>query len=287
MSERPKPVTTTSRVSALPSPSRVLEEEDVGRVGDPDAAVADGDSRGDVEAVGEDREPVGLAVAVGVLEDLDPVAARPGGAAGIFEALGDPDPAPLVEGHRHRVDDVGLGGDQLDWNPGGTVIARIASAGDRGGFGGRSWPCGIDRGRLVPVLRRRRRDAEPIGSRPDQPGRSRPADSPLARFIVTPGDARSIERDPVDGHRAATIASGRAVRRGGLAVGRLRPGRLRVGRQVVEQALQGAGLDRLDDVVIEAGLMGAAAILILAPAGQGDDRGLLQADSRRSRRQTS
>ena len=54
----------------------ILEEEDVGRVGHPDAAVADGDSGGDVQAVGEDGEPVGLAVAVGILEDLDPIAAR-------------------------------------------------------------------------------------------------------------------------------------------------------------------------------------------------------------------
>ena len=59
-------------------------------------------------------EPVGLAVAVGILENLDPIAARARLAAGIFQALGDPDPAPLVEGHGHRVDDVGLGGDQLD-----------------------------------------------------------------------------------------------------------------------------------------------------------------------------
>ena len=42
----------------------------------------------------------------------------PGRAAGIFEALGDPDPAALVEGHRDRVDDVGLGGDQLDLKAG-------------------------------------------------------------------------------------------------------------------------------------------------------------------------
>ena len=41
--------------------------------------------------------------------------------------------------------------------------------------------------------------------------------------------------------------------------------------------MQRAGLDRLDDVVIEAGLVRAAAILVLAPAGQGDDGGPLQA----------
>ena len=53
----------------------VLEEEEIGRVGDPDTAVADGDPRGDVQPVGKDRELIGLAVAVGVLDDLDPVAA--------------------------------------------------------------------------------------------------------------------------------------------------------------------------------------------------------------------
>ncbi len=58
----------------------ILEEEDVRRVGDPHAAGADGDARGDVQAVGEDGELVGLAVAVGVLQDLDAVLARPGGA---------------------------------------------------------------------------------------------------------------------------------------------------------------------------------------------------------------
>ena len=68
-----------------------LAEEDVGRVGDPDAAVADGDARGDVQPLGKDGELVGLAVAVGVFEDLDAVAARPGANARIFEALGDPD----------------------------------------------------------------------------------------------------------------------------------------------------------------------------------------------------
>ena len=92
----------------------VAEEEDVGRIGDPDAAVADGDPRGDVQPVGEDGELVGLAVAVGVFEDLDAVAARARLAARVFEALGDPDPPALVERHRDGVDDVGLAGDDLD-----------------------------------------------------------------------------------------------------------------------------------------------------------------------------
>ena len=78
VSLRPKPVTTTSRWSALPSPSVSLQEEDIGRVGHPDAAVPDGDARGDVQPFGEDRERVGLAVAVGIFQDLDSIAARAG-----------------------------------------------------------------------------------------------------------------------------------------------------------------------------------------------------------------
>ena len=57
---------------------------------------------------------VGPAIAVGIFEDLDPVAARPRLAPRVFQALGDPDPPAFVEGHRHRIDDVGLAGDQLD-----------------------------------------------------------------------------------------------------------------------------------------------------------------------------
>ena len=78
MSSRPKPVTTTSRRVGLAVAVGVVQEEDVGRVRDPDAAVADGDARGDVQALGEDGELVGLAVAVGVFEDLDAVPARAG-----------------------------------------------------------------------------------------------------------------------------------------------------------------------------------------------------------------
>src|SRR5262249_27139921 len=80
-----------------------LVEEDVGRVGDPDAAVADGNARGNVEALGEHGDLVDLAVAVGVFEDLDAIAAGPGGATRVFEALGDPDAAALVEGHRYWI----------------------------------------------------------------------------------------------------------------------------------------------------------------------------------------
>ena len=98
----------------LAGPLRVLEEKDVGRVGDPDAAVAEVEAGGDVEAVGEDRDLVELAVAVRVFEDLDTILTRPGGEARVFDALGDPEAAALVEGHGDGVHDVRLAGDQLD-----------------------------------------------------------------------------------------------------------------------------------------------------------------------------
>ena len=68
----------------------------------------------------------------------------PGFLPRILEALGDPDPAALVEGHRHRIDDVRLAGDQLDAEspaaPSSSASPRRARA---AGPGGLSWACGI------------------------------------------------------------------------------------------------------------------------------------------------
>jgi hypothetical protein len=41
-------------------------------------------------------------------------------------------------------------------------------------------------------------------------------------------------------------------------------------RQRSEQQVQRAELGRLRDVVVEAGVLGTAAVFLLAPAGQGD-----------------
>src|SRR5262245_49944474 len=92
-----------------------------------DAPVADLDAGGQVEAggvflrreilpLGPDRDLVGPAVAVGVLEDLDAVARLLAllRAAGVLEALDDPEPAAFVHGEGDGVDDVGLGGEDLD-----------------------------------------------------------------------------------------------------------------------------------------------------------------------------
>ncbi len=114
---------------------RVLEKENIGRVGNPDAAVADRDSRGDVQAIGEDRDFVGLAISRRILQDLDPITARPRLQPRIFETLGHPDSSLLVKRHGNRVDQIRFRGDQFD----------LKSLGNRHpleGFLGREWRTG-------------------------------------------------------------------------------------------------------------------------------------------------
>ena len=92
----------------------VLEEQGVGRLVDDQAAVGEGHAGGDAQLVGEDGELVGLAVAVGVLADLDlvvPFAALLE-VVGIVDGLGDPEPAFVIPGHRDRLGDLGLGDEQ-------------------------------------------------------------------------------------------------------------------------------------------------------------------------------
>src|SRR5262245_10555132 len=108
----------------------VFEKEKIGRRTEKDAAVADLDAAGHVEAVvviarwevlplSPDRDFVRLAVAVRILQNLDPVA-RPfpwRRAFGILEALDHPEPAALIDGERDRIDDVRLGREHLDFPP--------------------------------------------------------------------------------------------------------------------------------------------------------------------------
>ena len=56
-------------------------EQEVRRLADEHAAVPDRQRGGQVEPLGEHLDRIGAAVAVGVLEDLDPVGARVRGAA--------------------------------------------------------------------------------------------------------------------------------------------------------------------------------------------------------------
>ena len=82
----------------------VLEEKETWRLGDHDAAVGKGEAGRDVQPVGEDREFVGPAVAVGVLADLDAVVAEAVGfhVVRVVARLGDPEAAALVPRHEDR-----------------------------------------------------------------------------------------------------------------------------------------------------------------------------------------
>ena len=96
----------------------VLEEHQVGRLGDQDAAVGELEAGRAVQAVGEDGPLVGLAVAVGVLEDQELVVhLLLGLPVRIGRPDGDPEPALGVERHLHRLGQFGellLRGEQVD-----------------------------------------------------------------------------------------------------------------------------------------------------------------------------
>lgn len=88
----------------------ILEEEEVGCLGDDDAALGEDDGRGDIEAGGEDRDLIAAAVAVGVLEDFDIIAADAVRRefVGVIDRFGDPEAAAFVPGHGDGVDDIGF-----------------------------------------------------------------------------------------------------------------------------------------------------------------------------------
>ena len=90
----------------------VGQVEDVGSGRDEYALAVGHDPRGEHEAIGEDRAPIGAAVFVPVLEQPD----APGGPCveRIARHLGHEDAAALVEVHRHRRRDLGLGREQTD-----------------------------------------------------------------------------------------------------------------------------------------------------------------------------
>ena len=92
----------------------VLEEDERRRLAYDDAAVGEDDAGRDVEAVGEDGELVGLAVAVGVLADLDAVLPLlvVDHAVRVVRGLEDPEATARIPGERDRLHDVGLGGEE-------------------------------------------------------------------------------------------------------------------------------------------------------------------------------
>jgi len=108
----------------------ILEEDEVRGLRDDHAAVGEDEARRDVELVREDRELVGLAVAVGVFADLDGVVALllvfhdP---VRVVAGLGDPEAAAGVPGERDRLHDVRLGGEKHQLQVGGDLSALHAA----------------------------------------------------------------------------------------------------------------------------------------------------------------
>ncbi len=90
----------------------ILEKQQVGCLANIDAAIAKQQSRGEIEAVGENCHLVRAAIVVCILEDSDSVA-RLGAsrcAERIFIQFEDPQAAALVPGHGDRVDNIRFGG---------------------------------------------------------------------------------------------------------------------------------------------------------------------------------
>ena len=98
---------------------RVLQEEDVRCLTEEHAAVPEQNARRQTKAVSEDRDLVRAPVAVGVLENLDAVAALLARfrAERILVKLDHPQPPALVPRHRDGVHDLRLAGEEADFKP--------------------------------------------------------------------------------------------------------------------------------------------------------------------------
>ena len=107
----------------------VFEKEEARGLGDDDAAIGEGETGGDIEAVGKDGELVGAAVAVGVFADLDAVVAQAVGlhVVRIVAGFGDPGATTFVPGHPDRLRDVGFAGEEHEAKIGGDLGALDAA----------------------------------------------------------------------------------------------------------------------------------------------------------------
>ena len=118
----------------------VAHEPQMRRLAHVHAAVPDQQAGGERHAVGEDGHLVGAAVAVGVLEDLDAVAALLAGlgAERILIEFQHPQASALVEGHRDRVHHLGLAGEEAHLEAGRDderlLLVRGREGGVVGGF---------------------------------------------------------------------------------------------------------------------------------------------------------
>ena len=98
----------------------VGNEEEVGGRTDPHAAETDREATDEVQALLEHLAGIEPMVAVGILEDQDPIAGLLRcDALRIGIGLGDPQSPAVVEAHRDRLADIRLGGEELHRETGG------------------------------------------------------------------------------------------------------------------------------------------------------------------------
>ena len=97
----------------------VLHEQEIGAVGHPHTAVSDGDSRGDVQPLGEYGHSIDIAIEIGIFKDLNAIFARAGFGARILETFRHPDSAPFVKCHGNRIDQIGLCRHEFNFETGG------------------------------------------------------------------------------------------------------------------------------------------------------------------------
>ena len=164
----------------------VGEEEDVGGGGDEEPAAEGDDALGKGEVLGDRRRGFVAAVAVGIVQADD---AREGGrpgrwTGGIVAVFHHERGAMLVEGHRHRIDDRRLHGNQFHHEAVGD--ARVAEHGLRG--------------RRVAVARLRRGGTRSHAKRERQPREDRgQTGHPKSSEIGSPEGRIGIGRPPRSG----------------------------------------------------------------------------------------
>ena len=107
----------------------VFEKKETRGLGDYDAAVGEDEAGRYVELIGEDREFIGAAVAVGVFANLDAVGAHAVGLHGVrvVAGFGNPGATAFVPGHEDGFGDVGFAGEEFEAEIGGDLGALAAA----------------------------------------------------------------------------------------------------------------------------------------------------------------
>ena len=108
----------------------IAQEPNVGCRGDEHASEARQHAVGKRKAVGKDSRMLITTIAIAIFQSSDPARGR---RDRVVNHLGDVESTVLVPGDRHRAGDLGLGGHELDRQPGSANLkAASSSRGERG-----------------------------------------------------------------------------------------------------------------------------------------------------------